>query len=45
MQVPNEYSKSSFNIFVNAIKTKICNNFRTESDPTKTSTKTMLADP
>ena len=30
----NEYSESSFNIFVNAIKIKIDNNFRTESDST-----------
>ena len=41
----NEYSESNFDIFVNAIKTKIDNNFRTESDPTKTSTRTMLANP
>ena len=41
----NEYSESNFDIFVNAIKTKIDHNFRTESDPTKTSTRTMLANP
>ena len=35
----NEYSESSFNIFVNAIKIKIDNNFRTESDSTKKSTR------
>ena len=41
----NEYSQSNFDIFVNAIKTKIDNNFRTESDSTKTSSRTMLANP
>ena len=41
----NEYSASSFNIFVNAIKIKIDNNFRTESDSTKKSTRTRLANP
>ena len=41
----NKYSESSFNIFVNAIKIKIDNNFRTESDSTKKSTRTRLANP
>ena len=41
----NEYSESSFNIFVNAIKIKIDNNFRTESDSTKKSTRTRRANP
>ena len=39
----NEYSESSFNIFVNTIKTKIDNNFRTESDSTKKQTRTRVA--
>ena len=41
----NDYSELNFDIFVNATKTKIDNNFRTESDSTKTSTRTRLANP